>query len=117
MTLIRLHRSRVAATAIAGIALAACAWTTPAIAAPVAKADDDVYANCKNDTPVRSRPDYAGDDILFTCPKSTQLRLICWTSGADQQEYYAVATGIPNQEIGYVSAANMNNETGGLYEC
>jgi len=43
--------------------------------------------------------------------------LLCWTYGADHQEYYKIPTGIPFQEMGYVSAANMNNETGGLYEC
>ncbi|MFF2205970.1 hypothetical protein [Streptomyces sp. NPDC058145] len=118
MTLLRLLRSPVAATAVTGTALAACAWATPATAAaPAVKADDDVYANCKNDTPVRSRPDYALDDILFTCHRATRLRLLCWTYGADHQEYYKIPTGIPFQETGYVSAANMNNETGGLYEC
>ncbi|WP_328999015.1 hypothetical protein OHA18_31785 [Kribbella sp. NBC_00709] len=122
-------RARLAATAIAGIAVAACAWTAPATAAPVttasvaatpvttAPADDDVFANCASEIFVRTRPDLATDDLMYTCPKSHSLRLACWLYGADGEEYYKVFTGIPFQEIGYVKSSYMNNETGGLFQC
>ncbi|MER7250130.1 hypothetical protein [Kribbella sp. NPDC000426] len=124
-------RARLAATAIGGIALAACAWTTPALAAPAGTAtttattaattaavmDDDVFANCRIEFYVRWRPDLATDDLMYPCEQSQRLRLACWLYGAGGEEYYKVYTGIPTQEIGYAYAGYMNNETGGLYQC
>ncbi|WP_432892561.1 hypothetical protein ACQPYH_17545 [Kribbella sp. CA-245084] len=122
-------RTRGAATMIGGLALAACAWIAPATAAPVstaetagtaataATADDDVFANCRIEFYVRSRPDLATDDLMYPCEQSQRLRLACWLYGAGGEEYYGVFTGIPGQEIGYAYAGYMNNETGGLSEC
>lgn len=132
MTSMTRLRARSTATLIGGLALAACAWVAPATAAPVstgntagaaataaapATAEDDVFANCRIEFYVRSRPDLATDDLMYVCPQSDRLRLACWLYGANGEEYYKVFTGIPLQEIGYAYAGYMNNETGGLSEC